>query len=61
MGESKDISKILAEIQTFNVTKIQDDPLSRASLADLAKRLTAILKDPVNRATDLVFKVGSDN
>jgi hypothetical protein len=57
MSESKEISIVLSDIQTFTPEGVLDNAPARADLLALAKRLTTLLEGPVNRATDLVFKV----
>ncbi|KAF2438301.1 sterigmatocystin 8-O-methyltransferase [Karstenula rhodostoma CBS 690.94] len=56
MSESRELSNVLADIQTFSVDSVLKDASARADLLYLAKRLTTVLESPVNRATDLVFK-----
>jgi hypothetical protein len=62
MKESSDtpggeITRIVARIQDLKVDKIADDLDARLELLRLSRKLTAVLEGPVDRATDLVFKV----
>lgn len=59
MSESKELSTVLSGIQAFTAEGTLDNAPARADLLALAKRLTTLLEDPVNRATDLVFKVNA--
>jgi hypothetical protein len=52
-----EITRIIARIQDLKVDRIADDHEARLELLHLSRRLTAVLEGPVNRATDLVFKV----
>jgi hypothetical protein len=51
-----ELSRIITEIQSTNIENIGQDAVLKAKLLGLSKKLTAELEDPVNRATDLVFK-----
>jgi hypothetical protein len=61
MSELTELSNVLTDIQTFSVDRVLEDASARADLIYLAQRLTTVLEGPVNRATDLVFKVNVNN
>lgn len=48
---------LLGKIRNVDVDSVSNDPVAQADLLKLARKLTAVLEGPVNRATDLVFKV----
>ena len=50
---------IITRIQSVDVEKAADDAAARAELLLLARKLTDALEGPINRATDLVFKVST--
>jgi hypothetical protein len=52
-----ELSRIIKTIQSVNVENITQDVTAKAELLTLSKNLTAVLEGPLNRATDLVFKV----
>jgi hypothetical protein len=62
MGDSQakdmgELSDIVTRIQGIDVDKISNDSVARADLLHLANKLTVALEGPINRATDLAFKV----
>ena len=50
-------SDLLAELNKFSAEDLASDVQSRKRAADLSKKLTATLSDPVNSAIELVFSV----
>lgn len=52
------LSDIVKRIQGINVDTLSHDQHAQSDLLQLARKLTVVLEGPVNRATDLVFKVG---
>lgn len=51
---------LVGKIRDVDVNGVSNDPVAQADLLKLARKLTAVLEGPVNRATDLVFKVSWD-
>ena len=59
-NQSGELSRIIASIQNVDTEKIVHDDIGKTELLKLARKLTAVLEGPVNKATDLVFKVNHE-
>lgn len=55
--QSFELSDVIAHIQGLDAEKLVNNATAQAELLPLARKLTYILEGPVNRATDLAFKV----
>lgn len=56
IGESG-LGSILSKLQGIKIREIENDEVVKNETLALARKLTATLEGPVNRATDLVFRV----
>ncbi|KAL9084574.1 MAG: hypothetical protein Q9165_007999 [Trypethelium subeluteriae] len=55
MGSSKDPAGIIHDLSIFSAEDLQNNPNARTKALDLSKRLTSVLENPVDAATQLVF------
>lgn len=51
-----DVQALISQIQAIDASEIVQNPGAKSEILALAKKLTNALEEPLNRATDLVFK-----
>jgi len=52
-----DIRTLLSKLQNIDITQIEADESAKIRVLSLIRKITANLEGPINRATDLVFRV----
>lgn len=52
-----DLRGLILQLKSLDVDQIEEDAGAKNDALALAKKVTASLEDPVNKATDLVFRV----
>jgi len=52
-----DLQGLITRLKTIDVTRIEEDESVKRDALALARKVTATLEGPVNRATDLIFRV----
>jgi hypothetical protein len=57
LKKDKDLKSLVEGLRNIDLDMLQDDPGLKHEALTLARKITGILEGPVNRATDLVFKV----
>jgi hypothetical protein len=57
--KNDDTLALLSKLQAIDLAKIENDKTVRAETLALARKLSASLEEPINRATDLAFRVSS--
>ena len=55
--QAKEWRNLVEGLRNIDLDALQDDPGLKHEALTLARKITGILEGPVNRATDLVFKV----
>ena len=53
---ASELSRIVARMQSVDVGQVSNNSEAQAELLLLARKLTAVLEGPINKATDLAFK-----
>jgi hypothetical protein len=56
-SEGEDIQSLIARLQNINVARVEGDEHVKGEALALARKIRSTLEGPINRATDLVFKV----
>lgn len=56
-AEGADVHSLVTNLQAIHKSQILKDEAVKIETLTLARKLVAALEGPVNRATDLVFKV----
>lgn len=51
------LEALIAKLKSIDVSRVNEDEAAKGEALKLARKITATLEGPINRATDLVFKV----
>jgi hypothetical protein len=52
-----ELQSLVKKLNSFDFTRVAADGAEKSDALRLARKVTAILEGPVNRATDLAFRV----
>jgi hypothetical protein len=53
----EDLQSLITKFKSLDVARLAEDEALKSEALRLARKVTATLEGPVNRATDLVFRV----
>jgi hypothetical protein len=56
-GQGEDIQSLIARLKDIDVARVEADEGVKGEALALARKITSTLEGPINRATDLVFRV----
>jgi hypothetical protein len=56
-SKGEDIKSLIERLKNINVARVEEDEGVKGEALTLARKITATLEDPINRATDLMFRV----
>jgi hypothetical protein len=56
-SKSKDVKSLIEKLKNIDVARVEEDEGVKGEALALARKITATLEGPINRATDLVFRV----
>jgi hypothetical protein len=56
-GQGEDIQSLIARLKNIDVARVERDEDVKGEALALARKITSTLEGPINRATDLVFRV----
>jgi hypothetical protein len=51
------IQSLITKLKNIDVSRIGEDEAAKVEALNVAKKVTATLENPINRATDLMFTV----
>lgn len=54
-----DLQSLITKLKNIDVAQVAEDEAVKSEALRLARKVTATLEGPVNRATDLVFRVNT--
>jgi hypothetical protein len=57
LQKDEELKSLVEGLRNIDLDTLQDDPGLKHEALTLARKITGILDGPVNRATDLAFKV----
>lgn len=52
-----DLQSLITKLKNIDVAQVAEDEAVKSEALRLARKVTATLESPINRATDLVFRV----
>jgi hypothetical protein len=58
-GQGEDIQSLITRLKNIDVARVEGDEDVKSEALALARKITSTLEGPINRATDLVFRVGT--
>jgi hypothetical protein len=56
-GQGEDIQSLITRLKNIDVARVEQDEAVKGEALALARKITSTLEGPINRATDLVFRV----
>lgn len=57
VSQGENIQSLITKLKSLDVSRVAVDEAAKIEALSLAKKVTATLEDPINRATDLMFSV----
>jgi hypothetical protein len=54
---TKDIKNLIERLKNIDVARVEEDEDVKGEALALARKITSTLEGPINRATDLMFRV----
>jgi hypothetical protein len=54
---TKDVKNLIERLKNIDVTRVEEDENVKGEALALARKITSTLEGPINRATDLMFRV----
>jgi hypothetical protein len=56
-SKGEDVKSLIEKLKNIDVARVEEDEGVKGEALALARKITSTLEGPINRATDLVFRV----